>query len=93
VKRLPRHILVLVTLVFLLATSTGRSQDNNDLAKQALTLLQERCFSCHGEEGAAEGGLNVILKPASMMAKEVPERSREDILANIEQLLRHGRMM
>jgi hypothetical protein len=47
---------VLASLVFLLASSTGRSQDNNDLAKQALTLLEERCFSCHGEEVAASGG-------------------------------------
>ena len=70
-KRLPRQILVLTSLVFLLASSTGYSQKNNDLQKQALTLLKERCFSCHGEEGTAEGGLNFILNPARLVAREI----------------------
>jgi DNA-binding beta-propeller fold protein YncE len=57
--------------VFLLASSTGRSQDNNGLAKRALALLEERCFSCHGQEGAAEGGLNFILNPPRLAARNI----------------------
>ena len=33
----------------------------DELAKKAQAILKERCFSCHGESGANEGGFNFVL--------------------------------
>ena len=39
----------------------AQAQDANKLAKQAQGILKSRCYSCHGESGANEGGFNYVL--------------------------------
>ena len=66
-----RYVLILVALTALAAMPTARAQDA--LAKQARAILKEHCFVCHGEDGAAEGGLNFILAawcPAGSLSRK-----------------------
>lgn len=52
----------------------------DELARQAHQLLRTHCYRCHGENGAAEGGLNFILDRDRLAARRKivpgdPERS------------------
>ena len=64
-----RHVLILVALTALAAVPTARAQDA--LAKQARAILKEHCFVCHGEDGAAEGGLNFILDANRLVSRRI----------------------
>ena len=64
-----RHVLILVALTALAAVPTARAQDA--LAKQARAILKAHCFVCHGEDGAAEGGLNFILDANRLVSRRI----------------------
>ena len=53
-----RRILLIAFTTFLI-TAPVTAQDAT--ARKVKQILQTRCYYCHGEDGAAEGGLNFIL--------------------------------
>lgn len=43
------------------AAAPPSSTGGGELARQALTILQNHCHRCHGKDGSIEGGLNYVL--------------------------------
>ncbi|MEC7556794.1 MAG: SUMF1/EgtB/PvdO family nonheme iron enzyme, partial [Planctomycetota bacterium] len=74
-----RLVMILVAVVVLGVVPTVKAQDA--LAKQARAILKEHCFVCHGEDGAAEGGLNFILDRQRLVGRKIilpkdPQKSK-----------------
>ena len=55
------RVLMVGVCWLLVSAGMASSQEANKLAKTAQGILKERCFSCHGESGANEGGFNYAL--------------------------------
>ena len=55
----------------IVSTTVVSAQDAATLAKSAQAVLKERCFSCHGESGANEGGFNYALNRKRLVHKLV----------------------
>ena len=53
------------------------AQEANALASAAQGILKERCFSCHGEGGSNEGGLNYVLNRKRLIRELVVPGSAE----------------
>ena len=47
----------------------AHAQDAAKLAKRAQAILKEHCYSCHGEAGAAEGGVNYVLEVPRLISR------------------------
>jgi formylglycine-generating enzyme required for sulfatase activity/mono/diheme cytochrome c family protein len=74
-----RLVMILVAVVVLAVVPTVKAQDA--LAIQARAILKEHCFVCHGEDGAAEGGLNFILDRQRLVGRKIilpkdPQKSK-----------------
>ena len=41
----------------------------DELAQKAQAILKDRCYSCHGEGGAAEGGVNYVLDVPRLISR------------------------
>ena len=55
----------------IVSTNVTSAQDAAALAKSAQAVLKDRCFSCHGESGANEGGFNYALNRKRLVHKLV----------------------
>ncbi|HVS36188.1 MAG TPA: c-type cytochrome domain-containing protein [Gemmataceae bacterium] len=53
----------------LLGSGSLRAADT-ELAAKAVGVLTVNCHRCHGQDGAAEGGMNFILDPAKLVARK-----------------------
>ncbi len=55
----------------------------NELAATAREILSSNCYRCYGNEGAAEGGLNFILRRDKLISAKyiVPNRAADSLLA------------
>ncbi|MCX7423971.1 MAG: c-type cytochrome [Planctomycetia bacterium] len=56
-----RSTAVRLTLFVLCVSTLNQTFAADELATKAHAILKERCFSCHGESGANEGGFNFVL--------------------------------
>ena len=77
-----RNIVSLVALFFLLGCSQQPAFPADALATKAQAILKEHCYSCHGEGGAAEGGVNYVLDVQRLVSrgKLVPKNSAKSKL-------------
>src|SRR5690349_3146015 len=55
--------------VSLLSTLAIAAEPPAALAKQVKKILVEHCYSCHGEGGAAEGGVNYMLEVPRLISR------------------------
>ena len=62
----------------IVSANVTSAQDAAALAKQAQAVLKQRCFSCHGESGANEGGFNFALNRKRLVRKLVVPGSIDD---------------
>ena len=46
------------------------AQDETSVPLQVRQILEDRCYYCHGEDGAAEGGINFLLDYDRLVAKQ-----------------------
>ena len=53
----------------LISAGMTEAQDAAKLAKAAQAILKEHCYSCHGEAGAAEGGVNYVLEVPRLISR------------------------
>lgn len=58
---------VLSALLFATSASAEVPAD----AREARAVLEKHCYRCHGEKGAAEGGMNFVLDRDKLVAKRV----------------------
>jgi mono/diheme cytochrome c family protein len=68
--------------------TAGGSPDRTALAARAHAILRSHCYRCHGEKGAAEGGLNSILDRDRLVARRklVPgDAGRSKLFRRVEQ--------
>jgi mono/diheme cytochrome c family protein len=56
--------------VFLLFSSTAHAASPQELAIQVKTILKTNCYRCHGERGAAEGGIAYITDLAKLVERK-----------------------
>ena len=65
----------------IVSTNVVSAQDAAALAKEAQAVLKDRCFACHGESGANEGGFNYALNRKRLVRELiVPGSSNESKL-------------
>ena len=62
----------------IVSTTVAHAQDAATLAKSAQAVLKARCFSCHGESGANEGGFNYALNRKRLVRELVVPGSADD---------------
>ncbi len=62
----------------IVSTNVTSAQDAAALAKSAQAVLKDRCFSCHGESGANEGGFNYALNRKRMVRELIVPGSSND---------------
>ena len=53
----------------LISAGMTEAQDAAKLATAAQAILKEHCYSCHGEAGAAEGGVNYVLEVPRLISR------------------------
>ena len=54
---------------WMILAGVAHAQDAAALAKAAQAILKEHCYSCHGEAGAAEGGVNYVLEVPRLISR------------------------
>lgn len=54
------------------------AQSGPQLAKQAQAVLKDRCYACHGESGANEGGFNYALNRKRLVRELIVPGSTEE---------------
>jgi formylglycine-generating enzyme required for sulfatase activity len=62
-----RQILLIAFTTFLITAPITAQDTTSQKVKQ---ILQTRCYYCHGEDGAAEGGINFLLDYDRLVAKK-----------------------
>ena len=62
----------------IVSTTVTSAQDAAALAKNAQAVLKDRCFSCHGESGANEGGFNFALNRKRLVRELVVPGSADE---------------
>ena len=62
----------------IVSTNAVSAQDAAALAKNAQAVLKDRCFSCHGESGANEGGFNYALNRKRLVRELVVPGSADE---------------
>ena len=62
----------------IVSTNVAHAQDAATLAKSAQAVLKDRCFSCHGESGANEGGFNYALNRKRLVRELVVPGSADE---------------
>ena len=62
----------------IVSTNAVSAQDAAALAKSAQAVLKARCFSCHGESGANEGGFNYALNRKRLVRELVVPGSADE---------------
>ena len=80
-------------LLLLLATTTVFSPPGfaDDDANRAKAFLTARCFHCHGDSGAAEGGFDFVLNVGKMIERR--KLTPGDVKAShVIDLIRSGKM-
>ena len=72
-----RNSVSLLTLFCLFGCSQQLAFSADALATKAQAILKEHCYSCHGEGGLAEGGVNYVLDVQRLVSrgKVVPKNS------------------
>ncbi len=60
---------VLCGVILAPASSASAVQGNQDLAVKAKQFFEKHCYRCHGQNGAAEGGMNFILDREKLVAR------------------------
>jgi len=63
---------------WMISAGAVQAQDVAALAKNAQAVLKDRCFSCHGESGANEGGFNYALSRKRLVRKLVVPGSTDE---------------
>lgn len=75
------RIRVTVTILATLVHIAVRGDEIPVVAQKAKQLLTEKCYSCHGEDGANEGGFNFALNRNRLVGRlVVPEKPEDSIL-------------
>jgi TPR repeat protein len=69
------HSVLLAATFFLSSLNLALSED---LPNQVRSILKERCYSCHGESGANEGGFNFALNRKRLVKELVVPGSAEE---------------
>ena len=62
----------------LFANGAVAAESPAELAKQAASVLKSRCYSCHGESGANEGGFNYSLNRKRLVRELVVPGSADE---------------
>ena len=57
----PALLGLMIGAVHVTCAAASAADSSAELAKQAQAVLKNRCYSCHGESGANEGGFNYSL--------------------------------
>ncbi|HEX3870775.1 MAG TPA: c-type cytochrome, partial [Pirellulales bacterium] len=60
-RRVLTGVQAATAIALFLGPATAHLAAQDELARQARTILAERCHACHGDGGSAEGGLNFVL--------------------------------
>ncbi len=63
------NCLCAVAVVGLIPSLASAADSPADLARKAQVILKENCYMCHGEGGAAEGGVNYILDVPRLLSR------------------------
>ena len=58
-----------LAVVCLSSFAVAAAETPAELAKKAQAILKERCYSCHGEGGTAEGGVNYVLDVSRLVSR------------------------
>ena len=63
---------------WMISAGVAHAQNTVELAKKAQAVLKDRCFSCHGESGANEGGFNYALNRKRLVRELVVPGSADE---------------
>ena len=71
--------------VYMLMAGNAIAQSNADLARGALTVLKNRCFTCHGQNGIANKNIFVLDRSRLLKDKTVvPNDANSSLLRQVE---------
>ena len=68
-----RHKIMAMALAFSAFWVTARVSfaDDTAVAQRAHAVLKKHCYSCHGEQGTIEGGVNYVLSGRLLKSRGV----------------------
>ena len=60
----------------------GLAAERSDVAQKAKAILSQKCYSCHGEAGSADGGINFMLDRERLVKRKklVPGKSDDSLI-------------
>ena len=60
----------------------GLAAERSEVAQKAKAILSQKCYSCHGEAGSADGGINFMLDRERLVKRKklVPGKSDDSLI-------------